>query len=251
MKAAGPVTRARGFESLPLRYLGVPHAIVVNGAPHPARLVQTAQVIRIDGLARGFGDQMVLRDLSLNIERGERLVLHGPNGAGKTTLLRCVLGTLLPDAGSVEVAGHVAGSVAARALVGASLSQERSFYMRLTGFENLLLYARVRGLSKRTAAAHIRAIADELGLEQMTKRRADRCSTGQLQQLAFARALVGEPGAILLDEPTRSLDEAARERMWAALDRRPDAAVIVASHLDEDAGRATRIFDVPSLQDPP
>jgi ABC-type multidrug transport system ATPase subunit len=207
-------------------------------------------VIRIDGLARGFDDQMVLRDFSLSVDPGERLLLHGPNGAVKTTLLRCILGTLVPDAGSVMIAGHAAGSVAARALVGASLSQERSFYMRLTGFENLLLYARVRGLSKRAAAARVRTVADELELGQMTKRRADRCSTGQLQQLAFARTLVGEPGAILLDEPTRSLDEAARERTWSALDRRPDAAVIIASHLDEDAGRATRILDVPLLRGP-
>ena len=149
-------------------------------------------MILIDGVARGFGDQMVLRDLSLRVEPGERLVLHGPNGAGKTTLLRCILGTLVPDAGSVVVGGHPAGSVAARALVGASLSQERSFYMRLTGFENLLLCARVR------------TTADELG--QVTKRRADRCSTGQLQQLAFARALVGDPDAILLEGRLR--DEA-------------------------------------------
>jgi ABC-type multidrug transport system ATPase subunit len=205
-------------------------------------------VIRIDGLTRGFGDQPVLSDLSLHVAAGERLALRGPNGAGKTTLLRCVLGTLLPHGGSVTVAGHEAGSVAARALVGASLSQDRSFYLRLSGFENLLLYARLRGLSKGTAAARVDAVAHELELAQVASRRADRCSTGQLQQLALARALVGDPAVLLLDEPTRSLDEAARERMWAALERRPDTAVVVATHLDEDADRASGVFHVPVLE---
>jgi ABC-type multidrug transport system ATPase subunit len=205
-------------------------------------------VIRIDSLSRGFGGQPVLRDLTLHVGAGERLALRGPNGAGKTTLLRCLLGTLLPDAGTVTVAGHEAGSVAARALVGASLSQERSFYLRLNGFENLLLYARLRGLSRRAAAARVHEVTHELELSSIAARRADRCSTGQLQQLAFARALVGDPAVILLDEPTRSLDEDARARMWAALERRTHTAAVVATHLDEDAGRATGVFRVALLE---
>jgi ABC-type multidrug transport system ATPase subunit len=201
-------------------------------------------VIEINGLTRGFGDHVVLRDLSLRVEPGERLALRGPNGAGKTTLLRCILGTLLPTAGTVAVAGHLAGSVPARRLVGASLSQERSFYMRLTGFENLLFFARLRGLDKKAAAIRAQELVGELELEKIAVRRTDRCSTGQLQQLAFARALVGAPPVILLDEPTRSLDEEARERMWAALARRVDAAVVVASHLADDVDRATRVVAI-------
>ncbi len=201
-------------------------------------------MIEIDGLTRSFGDHVVLRDVSLRIEPGERVALRGPNGAGKTTLLRCILGTLLPSAGTVTVAGHLAGTVAARRLVGASLSQERSFYLRLTGFENLIFFARLRGLGKKAAAIRAQELIGELELEKIAVRRTDRCSTGQLQQLAFARALVGDPRVILLDEPTRSLDEEARERMWAALARRADAAVVVASHLADDVDRATRVVAI-------
>lgn len=198
-------------------------------------------MIAIDSLTRGFPGHPVLEGLSLHVASGERLVLHGPNGSGKTTLLRTVLGTLVPEAGTVTVGGHPAGTVAARRLVGASLSQERSFYMRLTGHENLLLYARLRGLGKRRAAAHVRRLGEELELDRVVSRRADRCSTGQLQLLAFARALVGDPSALLLDEPTRSLDDDARGRLWAALGRRASTAVIVASHLDEDVAHATSV----------
>jgi ABC-type multidrug transport system ATPase subunit len=201
-------------------------------------------VIAVDSLTRGFPGNTVLQGLSLHVAPGERLALRGPNGSGKTTLLRTVLGTLEPEAGTVTVGGHAAGTVAARRLVGASLSQERSFYMRLTGCENLLLYARLRGLGKRAAAAHVRELADELELGPVVSRRADRCSTGQLQLLAFARALVGDPAALLLDEPTRSLDEAARGRFWGALARRAATAVMIASHLDEDMGRATAVHDL-------
>ncbi len=198
-------------------------------------------MIEIESLTRGFGDQVVLRDLSLHVEPGERLALVGPNGAGKSTLLRCILGTLLPDSGIITIAGHVAGSLAARTLVGTSLSQERSFYMRLTGRENLLLYARLRGLGKRPAGVRVSEVVEELALGPIAARRADRCSTGQLQQLALARSLLGNPSVILLDESTRSLDSDARGRLWDALGRRPVAAVLIASHLDEDVARATGV----------
>ena len=101
----------------------------------------------------------------------------------------------------------------------------------------------MRGLGKTEAAAHIDALVDELELREIAAQRADRCSSGQLQQLSLARALIGDPKAILLDEPTRSLDVDARERMWAALARRPEAAVIVATHLDEDVERCTGVFE--------
>ena len=75
------------------------------------------------------------------------------------------------------------------------------------------------------------------------RRRLDSCSTGMLQQLAFARALLGEPELLLLDEPTRSLDVDAVDRLWAALAHRPAVAVLVATHRREDLDRCGRILD--------
>lgn len=203
-----------------------------------------ARVIVVDSLVRRFGDRTVIDGLSLTVASGERVVLRGANGVGKTTLLRCILGTLAPDAGSIEVAGHLAGSIEARASIGASLSQERSFYLRLSGRENLLLFARLRGRTRREAQLLVKGVVEELELGAIAAQRADRCSTGQLQQLGLARALLGDPPVLLLDEPTRSLDEAARGRFWAALERRPQAAVIVATHLPEDVGHVAWVLDL-------
>jgi ABC-type multidrug transport system ATPase subunit len=201
-------------------------------------------ILQIDALNHRFGQHVVLTDVDLEASAGERIAILGPNGSGKTTLLRCIAGTITPTAGSIRIAGHHAGSIEARQLTGASLSQERSFYLRLSGRENLLLFARLNGLGRRAANKRVDELADELELRELLPQRADRCSSGQLQQLALARALVGDPDLLLLDEPTRSLDVEARARLWAALARRPRVAAVIATHLEEDVGHATSVVEL-------
>ena len=190
--------------------------------------------VRLERVTRRFGPLEVLSGLDLNLEPGERTALLGPNGSGKSTALRLVAGTLEPTEGRVTVGGHPAGSIAARRLVGVSLSQERSFYLRLTGRQNLEFFARMRGMGRRAGAAAVRELEEELEVAEIATKRVDRCSTGMVQQLALARALLGKPHVLLLDEPTRSLDSGARARLWAAIDRRPELAVLIATHRDED-----------------
>jgi ABC-type multidrug transport system ATPase subunit len=202
-------------------------------------------ILDVDGLARVFGPRAVVEELSIEVGSGERVALVGPNGSGKTTVLRCVAGTLTPTGGRVLVEGHEAGSVDARRATGVSLAQERSFYQRLTGRANLLFFARLRHGNGRRAAGDVQELVSELELDEVVEQRLDRCSTGQVQQLAFARALLGRPSLILLDEPTRSLDREARERVWRALDRRPGTAVVIATHLEEDLERCGTRVDLP------
>jgi len=196
-------------------------------------------------MSRGFGAHEVLRAVDFMLEPGERVGLRGPNGSGKTTLLRCIAGTLEPTGGRILVGEHEAGTVQARLLLGASLSQERSFYQRLSGHTNLVFFARLRCGGKKPAAAAVDSIIEELEIGEIARERVDRCSTGMVQQLAFARALIGEPQLLLLDEPTRSLDEGAVSRLWGALDRRPRTALVVATHSDSDLSRCDERLDLP------
>jgi ABC-type multidrug transport system ATPase subunit len=200
--------------------------------------------LEIRGLSRSFADAVILDHLDLEVATGDRVALRGPNGSGKTTLLRCIAGTLAPTEGEVRVGGHPAGSRPACAVLGASLSQERSFYLRLTGRENLLFFARVRGLGRARAEDAVSALVEELELADIAARRVDRCSTGMVQQLAFGRSLLGEPRLLLLDEPTRSLDKEAVERLWGAVDRRPELALLIATHRVDDAARCGRELDL-------
>ena len=202
-------------------------------------------ILSIRGVSRSFGKQGVVHGFDLSVASGERVALRGPNGSGKTTILRCITGALLPTAGDVQVGGHEAGTKAATILVGASLSQERSFYLRLTGRENLFFFAQFRHASRAAALEQVRALEDELEISHITKKRLDTCSTGMLQQVGLARAFLGSPRLLVLDEPTRSLDDGAIARLWAALDRRPDAAVLIATHRPDDLAHCHRRIDFP------
>jgi ABC-type multidrug transport system ATPase subunit len=207
---------------------------------------ENSPILSIEGLHRLYGDREVLHSLDLSLKPGNRTALRGPNGSGKTTILRCVAGTLTPTSGRVEIGGHAAGALEARRLLGASLSQERSFYLRLSGHANLLFFARLRYENELEAATRVEALEEELEIVEIARQRADRCSSGMIQQLAIARALLGEPALLLLDEPTKSLDGDARERLWAALDRRPNTAVLFATHLDEDLTHCDDTLSLPT-----
>ena len=187
---------------------------------------ETAPMIAIEQLTRTFGQAHgPRRRVARQSSRGSEWRCSGRTDRGSRRCCAACSARSRRRPAHVTVGGHRAGTFAARSLIGVSLAQERSFYLRSSGRENLILFARLRGLSRRAAAARVEELARELELTEIVGKRADRCSTGQLQQMAFARALLGEPPVLLLDEPTRSLDQEARGRVWEALDRRRERAV--------------------------
>jgi ABC-2 type transport system ATP-binding protein len=151
-----------------------------------------------------------LLDVDLAVRRGEILGLLGTNGAGKTTLLKILATLILPTAGRITIEGVDLIREPHRAIRLLSLvtADERSFYWRLTGRQNLEFFAAFHSLSRSAAHHRIEALREQLGLEALD-RQFGVYSTGMRHRLAIARGLLREPQVLLLDEPTRSLDPVA------------------------------------------
>jgi ABC-2 type transport system ATP-binding protein len=148
-----------------------------------------------------------LHEVQLSLDRRKILGLLGTNGAGKTTLLKILATLILPTSGRVVVNGYdvVKNQEQVKSIIGLSTSEERSFYWRLTGYQNLEFFAAFQGLTSTAAKARIQQLQDQLQLQDLD------CqfgvySTGMRHRLGIARALLGRPQILLLDEPTRSLD---------------------------------------------
>jgi ABC-2 type transport system ATP-binding protein len=159
-------------------------------------------------------------DISLTIPRGQRFGLLGPNGAGKTTLTKMLCTLVLPSRGQATVAGYPLGqSGAIRAAVGLVVSDARSFYWRLSARRNLDFFAAMHGLYGRTARQRIDEVLKAVDLEDVAERRFSYFSSGMKQRLAIARSLLHRPQILFLDEPSRSLDPTATQRLHDLLRR--------------------------------
>ncbi len=180
-----------------------------------------------------------LRDVSFTTHAGEVLALLGPNGSGKSTLCRLVTTLLTPDSGKIRVAGVVAASDARQVLrrVGFTLAAERSFYPRLTARENLEFFAALEEVPRSQRPARTQKSLACAGLLECSDHQVMKLSTGMVQRLALARALLKEPRVLVLDEPTRSLDPGARESFWELLRRLAGGgtAILLATHSFDEA----------------
>ena len=175
-----------------------------------------------------------LRGVSLAVARGEFVGLLGPNGAGKTTLLKVLCGLVFPDRGTARVLGVPVESAKVHAVVGLAHGEERSFYWRLSGRENLQFFARLYGLSGAPLRDRVEELLARVNLAADGDRRFSDYSSGMRQRLAIARALLADPPLLLMDEPTRSLDplSAAELREWIAeeLHGRQGKTIVLATH---------------------
>lgn len=188
-------------------------------------------VAQARGVLKRFGARVVLRDVDLDVMAGEVLCVTGDNGTGKSTLLKLLAGTLLPDAGSMRIGGHDSASVAARRLATTSYNDDRSWYARLSCWENLRFWLSLRGCWPGDAAR----LLDEAGLGHARDTRVGVLSSGQRARLGVVRALAADAPLVVLDEPTRAVDATARVTVRDMLAEAAGAgrALVVATH-DED-----------------
>jgi len=226
----------------------------VDGRPAsgPARPVTVAIEDVSKTYSRGWSRRRpsevkhALRHVSFDIREGEMVGLLGPNGAGKTSLLKSIATLLLVSSGRILVHGHDVERepVAARRLIGLVTCDERSFYWRLTGRQNLAFFAALYGIPRQKAEARIAVLFERLGLSASADRPYQSYSTGMRQKLAIGRGLLAEPHLVLYDEPTRSLDplSAHNIREWIIESRKvsPSTTHLIATN---QLGEAEQLCD--------
>jgi ABC-type multidrug transport system ATPase subunit len=186
-------------------------------------------VIRALGVARRYGDVVALAPTDLELAGGETVALVGPNGAGKSTLLALLAGAVEPSEGTVQTSARVGW-----------VPQRPSHYARLSARENLELFARLEGVPDPRGRAA--ALLERFSLP-IEERPSATLSVGNRQRLNVALSLLGEPDALLLDEPTAALDPGQRRRVWDVVGsiRAAGGAVCFATQNLEELEHADRI----------
>jgi NitT/TauT family transport system ATP-binding protein len=209
--------------------------------------------IQVEKVWKEYGDQIVLEDISFEIERRAFLMLVGPSGCGKTTFLRMLLGEGSPTRGEILIDGKplVAEPDADRGVV----FQRYSVFPHLTALQNVLLGAELAqspllgklfGAKRRPAVERARALLDEVGLSGAADKYPAAMSGGMQQRLALAQALMRQPKVLLLDEPFGALDPGIRAEIQALMQRlwnETDLTVVMVTHdLPEAFRLGTRIL---------
>jgi sodium transport system ATP-binding protein len=194
-------------------------------------------MIRFTRLTKRYGSVTAVRDLTLDVSRGEVYALLGPNGAGKTTALRCLATLLAPTTGSAEVDGVdvTREPVAARRRF-AFLAASMGLYERLSARELITYFGRLHGLGTGLLEARVDELIGLFDIESFANRMCGRLSTGQRQRVSLARALVHDPPALVLDEPTLGLDVLAARTIYDFIrrERGRGKAVLFSTHQMEE-----------------
>ncbi len=202
------------------------------------RAAQDANVIVINGLAKKFDDITAVKDLNLEIRKGEMFGFLGPNGAGKTTTISMLSGLLKPTSGSAQIAGIDVGNEPRKAkeLLGVC-PQEAAVFKFLTGMENLTLFGNLHGMDKQVLKKRAADLVNQADFSDAAKRRTKGYSGGMMRQLNLMIALISDPEIVFLDEPTVGMDARARRRTWEYIGSLKDQGktVILTTHYIEEA----------------
>lgn len=193
--------------------------------------------VEIRSLTKSFGAIKAVDGLTLDIGEGELFALLGVNAAGKTTTIKMLSGVLRPDGGDALIMGHSVLTELAAAKEAMNVSpQETAVAPNLTARENLELMAGIYGAGRADARRAAEDMEGELGLSQVSDRRARTLSGGWQRRLSIAMALITRPKVLFLDEPTLGLDILARRELWREIEKlKGGTAVILTTHYLEEA----------------
>lgn len=194
--------------------------------------------IKLSNISLAYGENTVLKELSMTVAAGDFLAMVGPNGAGKSTLIKLIAGLIEPDCGQVTVAGKpVREAVSAGEIGYVPQNYARNTADFPATVEEIVALGLVRGRPQQLSKDAIRHIVDHMlelvGLVEVRRRRVDELSGGQQQRVMVARALAGTPRLLLLDEPTSGVDYDTSTKIYellGQLNRNLGITVVAVSH---------------------
>ncbi|MDN4462106.1 ATP-binding cassette domain-containing protein [Fructilactobacillus sanfranciscensis] len=201
------------------------------------KLMSEKYAVQVNHLSKTFNQKKVVDDISFNIKPGEIFALLGPNGAGKTTTLRMMTTLLKPTSGSITIMGYDTQKEPqkVRSLFGLT-SQDASIDKDLSARENLMIFARLNGLSRKDTKVRTEELLTEFSLINSADKALSSFSGGMRRRLDLAVSLIARPAVIFLDEPTTGLDPQTRIQMWdtiRALVKAGSTIILTTQYLEE------------------
>ena len=201
-------------------------------------------LVSFRGVQKSYdGESLIVKDLNLDIRKGEFLTLLGPSGSGKTTSLMMLAGFETPTAGEIQLAGRAIDNVPPHKRDIGMVFQNYALFPHMTVAENLAFPLSVRGMSKTDVSERVKRALSMVQLDTFAGRYPAQLSGGQQQRVALARALVFEPQLVLMDEPLGALDKQLREHMQMEIKHIHQRLGVTVVYVTHDQGEALTMSD--------
>ena len=199
--------------------------------------------LEIKSVGKTFGKEEILKDINIEIEKGEFFSLLGPSGCGKTTLLRMIAGFIRPDKGSISIKGKVIDSLNPNERNVNTVFQNYALFPNMTVFENVAFPLRIKKTDKGTVEKEVLKYLELVGLKEHKDKMPTSLSGGQKQRVAIARAIINNPRILLADEPTGNLDSKSGEEVLGIFKRLNDqgTTIIMVTH-EQDVAEHCKII---------
>ncbi|KRL04464.1 ABC transporter ATP-binding protein [Liquorilactobacillus oeni] len=200
-------------------------------------------VIKASNLVQGYGKTIVLKQVNLEIKKGEILALIGPSGSGKTTLINSIMGMINPQKGEVTLLDTRMPNRKILSNIG-FMAQTDALYWTMTARENLAFFGIMQGVPKKQLKKRISYAAAVVNLEPSLNKQVQYFSGGMKRRLSLAIALVADPQILILDEPTVGIDPELRQQIWKELHHLASEGktILLTTHVMNDAWEADNLF---------
>lgn len=199
--------------------------------------------LEIKNVGKTFGQEEILKNINLEIKKGEFFSLLGPSGCGKTTLLRMIAGFIRPDRGSISINGEIIDKLNPNERNVNTVFQNYALFPNMTVFENVAFPLKIKKVDKKTIETEVLKYLELVGLKEHKDKMPSNLSGGQKQRVSIARALISKPDVLLLDEPLSALDAKLRQKLLIELDTIHDEVGITFVFVTHDQEEALSVSD--------